>query len=71
MPFFIMRNYKSFLILYYVSDCFIILRRLISSFITIDQIRKRFGYKALVRASSLTPGGTAIERSGLVGGHHA
>ncbi|MCH5461333.1 DNA polymerase [Lactobacillus sp. LC28-10] len=39
--------------------------------ITIDRIRKRFGYKALVRASSLTPGGTAIERSGLVGGHHA
>lgn len=39
--------------------------------ITIDRIRKRYGYKALVRASSLTAGGTAIERSGLVGGHHA
>ena len=39
--------------------------------ITIDRIRKKYGYKALVRASSLTAGGTAIERSGLVGGHHA
>lgn len=36
---------------------------------TIDQIRKRYGYKALIRASSLTEGGTAIARSGLVGGH--
>lgn len=36
---------------------------------TIDQIRDRFGFKALVRASSKTAGGTAIDRAGLVGGH--
>lgn len=38
---------------------------------TIDIIRKKYGYKALVRASSKTKGGTAIERANLVGGHQA
>lgn len=38
---------------------------------TIDIIRKKYGYKALVRASSKTKGGTAIERAGLIGGHQA
>ncbi|KRM30399.1 DNA-directed DNA polymerase [Agrilactobacillus composti DSM 18527 = JCM 14202] len=37
----------------------------------IDKIQVRFGYKALMRASSLTQGGTAISRSSLVGGHQA
>lgn len=38
---------------------------------TIDMIRKRYGYTALVRASSKTSGGTAIARAGLLGGHQA
>ncbi len=38
---------------------------------TIDIIRKKYGYKALIRASSKTKGGTAIDRAGLVGGHQA
>jgi DNA polymerase V len=37
----------------------------------IDEIRKRYGYKALIRASSKTRGGTAIQRANLVGGHQA
>ncbi|MBU9788781.1 Y-family DNA polymerase [Lentilactobacillus sp. G22-6] len=37
----------------------------------IDAIRKKYGYKALIRASSKTKGGTAIDRAGLVGGHQA
>lgn len=37
---------------------------------TIDKIRQQYGYKALTRAYSKEEGGTAIERSGLVGGHH-
>ncbi|WP_125608393.1 Y-family DNA polymerase [Lapidilactobacillus bayanensis] len=37
---------------------------------TIDQIRQRYGYQALVRGYSKTKGATAIKRSGLVGGHH-
>lgn len=36
---------------------------------SIDKIRDRFGYKAIVRGYSKTKGGTAIDRSGLVGGH--
>lgn len=36
---------------------------------TIDVIRKRFGFDAIVHASSLLEGATAIERSHLVGGH--
>lgn len=35
----------------------------------IDRIRTKYGYTSLIHASSLTPGGTAIKRSGLVGGH--
>lgn len=38
---------------------------------TIDQIRSRYGYKALVRGYSKTNAGTAIDRSTLVGGHQA
>ncbi|MGM8139408.1 hypothetical protein [Enterococcus italicus] len=34
-----------------------------------DKIRNRYGFKALVHASSLLPGATAISRSSLVGGH--
>lgn len=37
----------------------------------IDRIQERFGIKALVRASSKTAGGTAIDRADLIGGHHA
>lgn len=37
----------------------------------IDNIQTRFGVKALVRASSKTKGGTAIDRADLIGGHHA
>ncbi|MCD2256906.1 DNA polymerase [Lactobacillus sp. CC-MHH1034] len=37
----------------------------------IDKIQLRFGYKALMRANSLTKGGTALERTNLVGGHQA
>lgn len=35
----------------------------------IDEIRNKYGYASLVRASSLSPGATAIKRSGLIGGH--
>ena len=37
--------------------------------LTIDRIRKRYGYSSLIHASSLTKGGTAIKRATLVGGH--
>jgi DNA polymerase V len=37
--------------------------------VTMDKIRQKWGYKAIFRASSKTKGGTALERSGLVGGH--
>lgn len=36
---------------------------------SIDKIRDKFGYKSIVRGYSKTQGGTAIDRSGLVGGH--
>ncbi|MBZ5984139.1 Y-family DNA polymerase [Leuconostoc gelidum subsp. gasicomitatum] len=36
----------------------------------IDEIRKRFGSTAIVRAMSKTDGGTAIDRAKLVGGHN-
>lgn len=36
---------------------------------TVDDLRKRFGFKAAIKASSLEKGGTALERMGLVGGH--
>lgn len=35
----------------------------------IDRIRNKYGYSSLIHASSLTQGGTAIRRSGLIGGH--
>lgn len=37
---------------------------------TMDEIRRRFGKTAIMRASSLEKGGTFIERSNLVGGHN-
>ena len=36
----------------------------------IDQIHRQFGNTALVKASSLLPGATAINRANLVGGHN-
>lgn len=35
----------------------------------IDTIRKKYGFKALIHASSLMEGATAISRASLVGGH--
>lgn len=37
--------------------------------LTMDKIRAKLGYTAIFRASSKLDGGTAIARSGLVGGH--
>ncbi|HCO05355.1 MAG TPA: hypothetical protein DIT17_05320 [Enterococcus faecalis] len=34
-----------------------------------DKIRNRYGLKALVHASSLLPGATAISRRTIIGGH--
>ena len=36
----------------------------------VDQIREKYGFKAIVYARSKTRGGTALERAGLVGGHN-
>ena len=36
---------------------------------TIDQIRKKYGTTAILRAVSYTDAGTAIHRAGLLGGH--
>lgn len=36
----------------------------------IDDVRKKYGFSALVKASSLVKGATAIKRSNLVGGHN-
>lgn len=36
---------------------------------TVDAIRQKYGFKSLVKLSSLVPGATAISRDGLVGGH--
>lgn len=36
----------------------------------VDEIRKRFGTTALMRAMSIDEGGTAINRASLVGGHN-
>ncbi|RRK10835.1 Y-family DNA polymerase [Lactiplantibacillus garii] len=38
---------------------------------TIDQIRRRYGYGAIVRGYSKKAAGTAIDRAKLVGGHQA
>lgn len=35
----------------------------------IDSIRKKYGFKSIVHAHSLLPGGRAIARSSLIGGH--
>lgn len=35
----------------------------------VDKVRSRYGFKSLVHAHSLLPGGRAIARSSLVGGH--
>lgn len=37
---------------------------------TVDQIRRRYGFTSLFKASSLLKGATAIQRSNLVGGHN-
>ncbi|PWG00332.1 Y-family DNA polymerase [Levilactobacillus bambusae] len=37
---------------------------------TLDQIRRRYGSSAIVKASSLRTGATAIQRASLVGGHN-
>ena len=34
-----------------------------------DKIRNRYGFKALVHASSLLPGVTVISRRTIIGGH--
>lgn len=36
----------------------------------IDEIHDCFGFTSLVKASSLLPGGTAINRASLTGGHN-
>ncbi|EAA0242920.1 Y-family DNA polymerase [Listeria monocytogenes] len=36
---------------------------------TIDKIRERYGFKALMHANSLVAGATGLKRSALVGGH--
>lgn len=36
----------------------------------IDELRRRYGFSAAVKLSSLSSGGTAINRAGLVGGHN-
>ncbi|MBA1394128.1 hypothetical protein EQ500_09690 [Lactobacillus sp. XV13L] len=36
---------------------------------TVDQIRKKYGFKSIIKLSSLVSGATAINRDGLVGGH--
>lgn len=38
--------------------------------LTVDKIRKQYGFTSLVKASSLLKGATAIKRSKLVGGHN-
>ncbi len=36
----------------------------------VDQLRKKYGFSAIFKASSLLPGATALQRSQLVGGHN-
>lgn len=36
----------------------------------VDKLRKKYGFSAVVKASSLSKGATAIQRSKLVGGHN-
>lgn len=44
------------------------LRQLKVDFV-VDKIRKKYGFKSIVHATSLLPGARAIDRSSLVGGH--
>lgn len=37
--------------------------------VTVDKIRKRYGFKALMHANSLVQGATGLKRSSFVGGH--
>lgn len=37
---------------------------------TIDAIRNKYGVTSLVKLSSLSDGGTMLQRAGLVGGHN-
>lgn len=37
---------------------------------TVDAIRQRYGFRSIVKLSSLMTGATAIQRTGLVGGHN-
>ena len=37
---------------------------------TVDAIRQRYGFRSIVKLSSLMTGATAIQRIGLVGGHN-
>ena len=37
---------------------------------TIDEIKNKFGKNSLIKASSLLPDSTAIERNNKIGGHH-
>ncbi len=38
--------------------------------LAVDQIRDRFGFASILKASSLTVGGVAVERSRKIGGHY-
>lgn len=37
---------------------------------TVDHLRRHYGFAAAIKASSLLPGATALERASLVGGHN-
>ena len=37
---------------------------------TVDQLRKKYGFSSVIKASSLMKGATAVQRSQLVGGHN-
>ena len=37
---------------------------------TIDEIKNKFGKNSVVKASSLLPDSTALERNQKIGGHH-
>lgn len=37
---------------------------------TVDALRKKYGFKSVIKASSLMKGATAVQRSTLVGGHN-
>ena len=37
---------------------------------TVDKLRKKYGFSSVIKASSLLPGATAVQRSQLIGGHN-